>query len=298
VLQVYRREICDTGGSGRYRGGVTVGFGNVVHKAESDATLGLTASGAAMPGGFGLAGGAPGAAVSNVILRRTDVHERLASGLIPVEAADVLTSERVDVRQAKDFTEVGPDDFVVSVNNAGGGFGDPLLREPAAVARDVSEGLVSAAIADSVYGVVLAGGGEHAADEAATTARRAALRQERLALARPVRPGQGGGIAAGGQVLHPVADVVEAVTAGGQRLLRCGQCRYRLGDYTEDYKQGTVYRDSPLISQTPFNRLCDLDSYVFRQFFCPGCGTLLVTDVQAVNEEIRDECRLFGREGS
>ena len=118
VLQLYRREICDTGGSGRYRGGVTVGFGHVVHKAESAATLGLTASGAAMPGGFGLAGGAPGAAVSNVILRRTDVHDQLAGGLIPVDA-DVLTAERVDVRQAKDFTEVGPDDFVISVNNAG-----------------------------------------------------------------------------------------------------------------------------------------------------------------------------------
>jgi N-methylhydantoinase B len=293
VLQVYRREICDTGGSGRYRGGVTVGFGNVVHKAESDATLGLTASGAAMPGGFGLAGGAPGAAVSNVILRRTDVRERLAGGLIPLDA-DVLTAERVDVRQAKDFTEVGPDDFVISVNNAGGGFGDPLLREPAAVARDVSEGRVSAAVADSVYGVVLADSGDHIVDEAATTARRAALRQERLAAARPVRPAQGGGVAAGGQILHPVADVVEAVALDGQRLLRCGQCQYRLGDYTEDYKQGTVYRDSPLVSQTPFNRLCKLDTYVFRQFFCPGCGTLLVTDVQAVSEEIRDECRLFG----
>ena len=43
-----------------------------------------------------------------------------------------------------------------------------------------------------------------------------------------------------------------------------------------------MYRDSSLVPQTPFNRLCQLDTYVFRQFFCPGCGTLLVTDVQAV----------------
>jgi len=231
--------------------------------------------------------------VSNVILRGTNVHDRLAGGLVPVDA-DALSAERVDVRQAKDFTAVGPDDFVVSVNNAGGGFGDPLLREPAAVARDISEGRVSAAVAASVYGVVLAGDADPSVDEAATTARRAALRQERLAAASPVRPGQGGGIAAGGQVLHPVADVVEAVALDGQRLLRCEQCQYRLGDYTEDYKQGTVYRDSPLVSQSPFNQLCELDTYVFRQFFCPGCGTLLVTDVQAVGEEIRDECRLFG----
>jgi N-methylhydantoinase B len=293
VLQVYRREICDTGGSGRYRGGVTVGFGNVVHKADGEATLGLTASGAAMPGGFGLAGGAPGAAVSNVILRGTDVHQHLASGRIPVDAEE-LTAEQVDVRQAKDFTVVGPDDFVVSVNNAGGGFGDPLSREPAAVARDVSEGRVSAAFAGSLYGVVFADGAGLSVDEAATTAWRAALRRERLAAARPVRPGQGGGVAAGGKVLHPVADRVEAADIDGRRLLRCSQCRHSLGDYTEDYKQGTVYRDSPLTAQSPFNQLCQLDTYVFRQFFCPGCGTLLVTDVQETGEEIRDECRLFG----
>jgi N-methylhydantoinase B/oxoprolinase/acetone carboxylase alpha subunit len=298
VLQVYRREIPDTGGSGRYRGGVTVGFGNVVHKAGSEAPLGLTASGAAMPGGFGLAGGAPGAAVSNVILRGTDVHDRLASGRIPVGAAD-LTAEQVDVRQAKDFTGVGPDDFVISVNNAGGGFGDPLLREPAAVARDVADGHVSAALADSIYGVVLAEvvlaeEGGSPADEAATAARRVALRQERLAASRPVSPGQGGGTAEGGAILHPVADIVEAVALDRQRLLRCSHCHYVLGDYTQDYKQGAVYRDSPLVSQTPFNELCELDTYVFRQFFCPGCGTLLVTDVQDASEEIRDECRLFG----
>jgi N-methylhydantoinase B/oxoprolinase/acetone carboxylase alpha subunit len=299
VLELFRREVCDTGGSGRYRGGVTVGFGHVIHKAEGDATLGITASGAAMPGGFGLAGGAPGAAVSNVILRASNVSARLASGRIPV-AADEVTAERADVMQAKDFTQVGPGDFVVSINNAGGGFGDPLLREPAAVARDVAEGRVSHAIADSVYGVVLvpgngAGGGDRAGlDPAATTARRAALRRERLDGARPVRPGQGGGTAEGGQVLHPVADTVEAAALDGRRLLRCGQCRYVLGDYTDDYKQGTVYRDAPLTAETPLNNLCRLDTYVFRQFFCPGCGTLLITDVQDAGEEIRDECRMFG----
>jgi N-methylhydantoinase B/oxoprolinase/acetone carboxylase alpha subunit len=301
VLQVYRREIPDTGGSGRYRGGVTVGFGNMVHKAESEATIGVVASGVAMPGGFGLAGGAPGAAVSNVVLRSTDVHGRLADGRIPQGEAD-LTAERADVQQAKDFTPVGPADFVVSVNNAGGGFGDPLLRDLDAVERDVYEGLVSPEIADRVYGVVLAGGREDgggqgdsglAADAGASQARRRELREERLAQARPVSPGQGGGAVEDGEVLHPVADQVEAVSAGGQRALRCVQCHHRLGGYTEDYKRGTVYRDSPLTAESPLNAGCELDKYVLRQFFCPGCGTLLITDVQEPGEEIRDECRLF-----
>ena len=295
VLQVYRGEICDSGGPGRYRGGVTVGFGNILHKAGSDATLGVTASGVAMPGGFGLAGGAPGAAVSNVILRSTNARDRLAAGQIPLGQDDV-TAQRADVQQAKDFREFGPDDFVVSVNNAGGGFGDPLLRDPDAVARDVSEGRVSAGLARSVYGVVLSGGGAGgvAADTVATAAQRNALREQRLASARPVRPGQGGGVVDGGQVLHPVADTVEAVAVGGQRLLRCTRCHHALGDYTEDYKQGTVFADSPLTTLTPLNGLCQLDRYVLRQFYCPGCGTAVATDVQDSGEQVRDECRLFG----
>lgn len=297
VLQLYRREIRDTGGSGRYRGGVTVGFGHILHKAEGEATIGVIASGVAMPGGFGLAGGAPGAAVSNVILRSSDVHDHLAGGRIPQGEAD-LTAERADVQQAKDFTAIGPDDFVVSVNNAGGGFGDPLLRDLDAVARDVHERRVSPEIADRVYGVILADGGETAADgtaadSGASQKRRRALREERLAEARPVRPGQGGGVVDGGRILHPVADQVEAVAADGERVIRCRNCHHRLGDYTEDYKQGTVYRDSPLTAESPLNAGCQLDTYVLRQFFCPGCGTLLVTDVQDASEEIRDECRMF-----
>jgi N-methylhydantoinase B/oxoprolinase/acetone carboxylase alpha subunit len=290
VLQVYRREVCDSGGPGRYRGGVTVGFGNVVHKAGGPATLGVSASGVAMPGGLGLSGGAPGAAVSNIILRATDVRDCLARGRLPVGEED-LTAQRVDVQEAKDFTELGPDDFVISVNNPGSGFGDPLRRDPDAVARDVSEGRVSAGMALSAYGVELSEGG---ADGEGTATRRRELLRRRLAEARPVRPGQGGGVVNGGEVVHPVADTVEAVATDGRRVLRCTECHHCFGGYGEDYKQGTVVRDSSLISASPLNRLCQLDRYVLREFFCPGCGTLVTTDVQELGEEVRDECRFFG----
>ena len=63
-------------------------------------------------------------------------------------------------------------------SDGGGGFGDPLEREPARVQADVEAGTVSAEVAASVYGVVLANG---AVDEAATAARRETLRQTRLA---------------------------------------------------------------------------------------------------------------------
>jgi N-methylhydantoinase B len=60
----------------------------------------------------------------------------------------------------------------------GGGWGDPLEREPARVLRDVIEGYVSVGAARDDYGVVLTADA-HAVDAAATDARRAALRQAR-----------------------------------------------------------------------------------------------------------------------
>ena len=67
------------------------------------------------------------------------------------------------------------------VTSAGGGFGDPLARDVAAIARDLQSGLVSGARAEAVYGVVFDEAG--AIDPAATEARRAVLRAARPPLA-------------------------------------------------------------------------------------------------------------------
>ena len=64
-------------------------------------------------------------------------------------------------------------DVVVLESAGGGGFGDPLARDPARVREDVAAGLVSRERARDGYGVVLTATGE--VDAPATTARRAAL---------------------------------------------------------------------------------------------------------------------------
>jgi N-methylhydantoinase B len=66
----------------------------------------------------------------------------------------------------------------------GGGFGDPLERDPALVRADVAEELVSSTAAREQYGVVLTR--ELGVDEAATRALRARLRSERQG--RDLRP--------------------------------------------------------------------------------------------------------------
>jgi N-methylhydantoinase B len=59
---------------------------------------------------------------------------------------------------------------------SGGGWGDPLARDPAAVARDVRDEKISPAFAAAVHGVVI-DPATGAVDAAAT----AALRQQRRA---------------------------------------------------------------------------------------------------------------------
>jgi N-methylhydantoinase B len=79
--------------------------------------------------------------------------------------------ERVEVPPVAAL-ELQPGERIVSVSAGGGGYGDPLTRDPAAVLHDVLEGWVSRERAREVYGVVLSESGE-AVDVAATEARRA-----------------------------------------------------------------------------------------------------------------------------
>ena len=65
--------------------------------------------------------------------------------------------------------------------SGGGGYGDPLERDPSRVAQDVAAGLVSARQARDVYGVVLRRG---RADLTGTEERRAMLRAARNSMAQ------------------------------------------------------------------------------------------------------------------
>ncbi|HXJ77191.1 MAG TPA: hydantoinase B/oxoprolinase family protein [Candidatus Methylomirabilis sp.] len=77
-----------------------------------------------------------------------------------------------------DVLKVEPGTTVRILSPGGGGYGNPFDRDPAAVAKDVADGLVTAAAALDEYGVVLTGGD---VDVAATERRRAARRSARSA---------------------------------------------------------------------------------------------------------------------
>src|SRR5262249_60232815 len=80
------------------------------------------------------------------------------------------------------------------VTTGGGGWGDPLEREPELVARDVTEGRVSQQAARDDYGVVLrtrASSDRYDLDRAATAKLRSDLRAQRAAAPPMIDRGRG-----------------------------------------------------------------------------------------------------------
>ena len=146
----------DSGGPGRWRGGL--GLTRAVRIQAPAARLSVLAEKAVLPP-FGVCGGAAGAPNRFYVRRAGEAVEPSplpgkVSGF-PLEPGDVLMME----------------------SSGGGGFGDPLDRDPSLVAADLAEGYVTPGAAAAIYGVVWKDG---ALDAAATAARRAAARAARL----------------------------------------------------------------------------------------------------------------------
>ena len=142
LLILYRKEMVDSGGAGKWRGGL----GSV-----REFTF-LSDGGASVEGEghryrpWGFLGGKEG------MPAKLDL-------MLPGSAPRPLPSKVPHMN-------IGKDGSFVCYGPAGGGYGDPHRRAPAKVAEDVALGLVSASAAREIYGVALKADGS--VDEAET----------------------------------------------------------------------------------------------------------------------------------
>jgi N-methylhydantoinase B len=157
LLFTHCTAVQDSCGDGEFRGGL-----GIDHSFKATGEMTLTMHGdRAVVTPFGLAGGTNGG--PNVL--------RLRRAIDP--------SAEEDLGMYAMGITLQPGDHIIYQSNGGGGFGNPLERDPARVLRDVEEGWISLSKAENVYGVVVivddARLGHYHVDPNATLAKRMLL---------------------------------------------------------------------------------------------------------------------------
>jgi N-methylhydantoinase B len=155
----------DSAGPGRFRGGCGVEKGAILREAE-------------------------GTVMSYMCDRARSITWGIEGGLPSIPHGVWLTRDGERSFLGAVFSNVpcGPGDEFTRPSAGGGGFGDPLERDPDAVKEDVADGYVSIERARKDYGVVVrevdAGLAEYEVDAEATIAERERIRSERLSWLR------------------------------------------------------------------------------------------------------------------
>jgi N-methylhydantoinase B len=274
VLFLYRKEICDSGGAGKWRGGLSAESCFIPHGTDS-ITHDTLSSGNAIPTSTGMMGGYPGAVNRYRFLRDSNIAEKMRSSRL-VNDIDELEgrSETLQLRQ-QDFTQ-NPSDVYAVLWSAAGGFGDPLERDPAKVRADVENGDVSVEAAREIYGVVI--------DDSVETQK---LREHK----RLGRIGKASGTKLEGK---EKLRATENLTIRDARWC-CAKCATDLGAVSANYKAGCVRNDLPITASNPIvgdpRRFIDPVPQ-FRQFCCPGCGLAIENEIAVAEDPVLHDVQL------
>lgn len=277
VLTLWRREVPDSGGPGRHRGGLGASIAITPHGTSVPMGLVLASAGKAVAQNGGLAGGYPGNSGLDVVARRSRVREELAAGRIPAELAEV--GDEIEPGQNYATSYLAPGEVFSMTWQGGGGYGDPLGREPQAVADDLREEKITALAARSVYGVVVSDG---AVDTAATEAERERLRATRRDRSGGPGPGHRADLAASRRIDD---NLVAAPGPDGATVVACAHCATVLGSAADgdDAELAVAVHDGPPSAAGPQITAVAADyvdaPVVFRQYCCPGCWTALSSAV-------------------
>jgi N-methylhydantoinase B len=278
VLFLYRKEITDSGGAGKFRGGLSAESCFVPHGTDM-ITHDTLSSGNAIPTSTGMMGGYPGAVNRYRFTRESDILERMQRSEMVRDIDEVKgAAETLGLRQ-QDFAQ-NPADVYAVLWSAAGGFGDPLEREPAKVEADVANGDVSEKAALEIYGVVLG-------DARATERRRHEIRARRL---------QGHGKPAHKLSAKRKFLVTDAIAVYGNKHYGCAKCATDLGPVSHNYKDYCVRNDLPIQASNPIvgdpARFIDPQPQ-FRQFCCPGCGLLIENEIAASDDPVLKDVEIL-----
>ncbi|MFJ6076312.1 hydantoinase B/oxoprolinase family protein [Streptomyces sp. NPDC093065] len=289
LVALWRREQTDSGGPGRQRGGMSGSVCYVQHPDQSGTmSLVISGTGKVANQNVGLAGGYPGNSQLDLVVRGIDRPQLAGATAIPAGLDDV--GGDIEVLPCEGESTLGPEDALYLHWQAGGGYGDPLLRPAETVHDDVLQARVSVGAARDVYGVVLQND-SRAVDVAATEETRGRLRQRRATGAglpatelAPIGTPDLDGV-------HRLDDNLAFTETPEGRTVVCLHCSTTIGPLEHGaFVAALARRDAPPTDAGP-HIWHDPSVYVdrevvFRQLFCPGCLTTVNSRVVPVDHPL------------
>lgn len=276
LLYLWRRIVPDSGGAGTFRGGNGIQY--ALTPIDTDEVTGVLGThGVALPNRTGLFGGLPGSCARFERVTASGVLESLGTGRAVDNLSDVDGQHQVLPGVSPAARIAHGDVFECTVQN-GGGYGDPILRDPGKVGDDVASGAVSTEAASRLYGVIVRHG---EVDREATHARRDEIRDSRRS--RMVEPPS---------TYRPPSSVVHdgrkgiwgtalATSDGPEGMVgSCQHCGGVLGSLDEGWESTTgrvVLGPDDLGARVDVHR-----DFVVVACVCPHCLTALWVDTEPV----------------
>ncbi len=291
-----QRHGIDSGGYGKFRGGMNLESVIMVYGTK-DLTLNY------LPGpeggearGFGLFGGYPmGAHLGDSVLLLTskeDLQQKFSGGVYPEMNSQLEHPWGRNVRNCPEFhleMELGgirtavPEYSLIGYSyGCGGGYGDPLDRDPLSVIQDVKDQATTLEIAAKIYGVVV-NPENLQLDAGRTEETRGEIRKERLRKAEWVTTPEKSltrlDPSAKKRSLIKITEYLEIVEkVDGTKIICCAKCGNEFCSRGDNYKKYALrrikyFRDMKRVGEN------DESLTHYQEYVCPGCGTLLQSDV-------------------
>lgn len=270
ALHLWRRLEPNSGGPGLRRGGAGLDLAWTMWDTEDEQFTGSVVLSMFCLPSRGHGGGWPGSANRISQLQESNVHQLLEAGRWPTPETLECRDEFLSPPKFSPL-RLRRGDVVRHRTGGGAGYGDPLLRDPELVAREVRYGWVTREQAEAVHGVVVDAAG--AVDAAGTEQRRAAIRAERVGgEPRPLT---------GTLDDRPGRRWLDLYLAAEQGRVRCALCELELCDEDQDWREHVATAEHGLA-----DRLVQAGMWVAErpeiparlvELSCPGCGTSLRT---------------------
>ena len=158
----------------------------------------------------------------------------------------------------------------------GGGYGDPILRDPQSVAQDLADGLISESAIRDIYGVVLSDNGN--VNQEDTDRLRADMRNTRLTTMKTAvkidasfDPKDG----------RPIDDNLMQIAGEAGTKIGCRHCGQAIANEDNILHLGVITGETNLAGpgvRTDPGVFVD-ETVVFTQHLCPGCGTVIQSSI-------------------